>query len=105
MDVCSERQQQFMATLTKRHGDKLDLSMVHYEGYDWPVTVRCHLHGIFEMKPRFLIKHERPFDKCRLERRENKLSLPSAHFGEEVGVNDVMNTHRLPTAVPYWGGE
>lgn len=78
MDVCSERQQQFMAKLTKRHGDKLDLSMVRYENFEWPVTVRCPSHGVFEIKPRYLMKYNQPCRQCRLERRDSKMMVCSS---------------------------
>lgn len=80
METLTSRQQQFMVKLTQRHGDKLDLSTAYYEHFDWPVTVRCPLHGAFEMKPRHLMKHEQPCKTCRTMAREGKVVVySSAH--------------------------
>lgn len=82
MEACSERQQQFMAKLIRRHDDKLDFSMVHYENFEWPVTVRCLLYGVFEIKPRYLMKYNQPCRQCRLELRESKVMVCSSpHHG------------------------
>lgn len=37
--------------------------------------------------------------------REQNLTLPDDLFWQEVNVNEIMNTHSLPSAVPYWGKE
>ncbi|WP_407531841.1 hypothetical protein [Vibrio parahaemolyticus] len=65
METLLVRQEKFLANLIKKHGNKLDVSMVDYVNYDSPVRVRCPMHGVFEMKPRHLLKHAHPCELCR----------------------------------------
>lgn len=77
METFSIRQKKFMDKAIQRFGGKLDLSKVHYENIDSPVTVKCLKHGYFDIKARYLMKYEQPCAKCRSEEREGVVTVCS----------------------------
>lgn len=74
------RTRKFIEKLTLKHGDKLEISQVQYNGLDSPVLVKCYVHGYFEMKPRYLMKYDQPCAQCRADARSGVVTVcSSAH--------------------------